>query len=208
MSGIANLTVEQFQEKINCFRQIYVQHWDEWRQALQAKQNVASTFGKILRRWQACRPNTMRRTQQEAQHSPPFLENLLLQSNQHIQALQKFDIRRQASLNWEAHRALELLWNILQDLCYGPAQKGVVAISKAVLLLTEGRVGPASDSNVQRVFFKPINAQHWFDALKRVSEDIMKFGFANQCTLQQATPHAFADLHTGRIYDMALGPRD
>ncbi len=208
MSGIANLTVLEFQNKINGFRQIYVQNWDEWRQALRAQQNVASTFGRILRRWQACRPNTMRRIQQEARHSAPFLENLLLQSNQHIQELQNFDIRLQVSFSWAACKALEQLWNIFQDLCYGPAQKGVVAISKAVLLLTEGRVGPAFDSNIQRVFFKPRNAQQWCDALKRVCEDIMEFEISNQCSLQQATPHHFTDLHSGRIYDMALGPRE
>lgn len=208
MPGIANLTVEQFQNKINGFRQIYVQHWNDWLQALQAQQNVASTFGKILRRWQACRPNKMRRTQQESHHGPPFLEDLLLQSNQHIQALQHFDIRQQATLNSGAHQALEQLWNIFQHLCYGPNQKGIVIISKAVLMLTEGRVGPAFDSNVQRVFFKPLNAQQWFYTLKRVSEDILAFELANQCTLQQATPHGFVHLHSGRIYDMALGPRE
>jgi hypothetical protein len=208
MPGIANMTVAQFQDKINGFRQIYVTHWNVWLQALQAQQNVASTFGQILRRWQACRPNKMRRTQQEAHHSRPFLEDLLLQSNHHIQALQNFDIRKQASLNSEAYHALEQLWNIFQHLCYGPNQKGIVIISKAVLMLTEGRVGPAFDSNLQRVFFKPLNARQWFDALERVSEDILLFELANHCSLQQATPHGFADLNSGRIYDMALGPRE
>jgi hypothetical protein len=207
MSGIAGLSVEQFQEKIRGFKQDYVRDWNTWCHALQAQQNVASKFGETLRRWQACRPNTTRRTQQEAQHGPPFIENLLLQSNQHIHALHNFDIRRQAALNGEACLVLEQLWNIFLNLCYGQAQKGVVVISKAVLLLTEGRVGPAFDSNV-RGRLKIINAQQWFDSLQKVSEDILAFEAANQCTLQEATPPAFAGLHSGRIYDMALGPRE
>jgi hypothetical protein len=213
MPGIAGLTVEQFQDKIRRFDQAYVQDWNAWCQTLRAQQNVASKFGKILRRWQACRPNRMRRTQQEAQHDPPFLENLIVQSNEYIQVLQNFDIRRQASLNREACRALEQLWNIFQNLCYhGRARNGlagVVGISKAVLLLTEGRVGPAFDSNVRGhlQILEPLNAQQWFDSLQNISGDILAFEAANQCTLQEATPQEFVGLHSGRIYDMALGPR-
>jgi len=213
MPGIANLTIEQFQDKIDHFDQAYVRDWNAWCQALRAKQNVASKFGEILRRWQACRPNRMRRTQQEEQHDPPFLENLIVQSTQYIQALQNFDIRRQAALNGEVCLALEQLWNIFQNLSYyGRVRNGlagVVGISKAVLLLTEGRVGPAFDSNVSGhlQIRKPLNAQQWFESLQKVSKDILTFEAANQCTLQTATPQAFACLHSGRIYDMALGPR-
>ena len=208
MAGIAGLTVQQFQDKIMGFYQTYVQDWNSWCQALRTQQNVASMFGQILRRWQACRPNRMRRGQNEAQHDSPFLENLIVQSNQHIHALHNFDIRRQAAFNREVRLALEELWDIFQNLCYGPAQKGVVAISKSVLLLTEGRVGPAFDSNVQRhLLLKPLNAHQWFFSLQEVSKDILAFEASNRCTLQEATPHEFAGLHSGRIYDMALGPR-
>lgn len=219
MPGIAGLTVEQFQQHIRGFKQAYVQHWNDWHLALQAQQNVASTFGQILRLWQACRPNTYRYPQQEAQHAPPFLDNLLVQSNQYIQALQNFDIRHQAALNGKVCRALEQLWNIFQLLSYrSPGGQrnvrnglaGVVGISKAVLLLTEGRVGPAFDKNVKDnlKIREIINAQQWFDSLQKVTKDILSFEAKNQCTLQKATPPAFAGLHSGRIYDMALGPRE
>ncbi|MGA8571777.1 MAG: hypothetical protein ACLP7A_11515 [Desulfobaccales bacterium] len=210
MPGIAGLTVEQFQDKIKHFDQAYVRDWNAWCQALKAQQNVASKFGEILRSWQACRPNRMRRTQQEAQHDPPFLENLIMQSNRYIEALQSFDIRGHAALNDEACRALEQLWNIFQNLSYhGRARNGlagIVGISKAVLLLTEGRVGPAFDSKVRGhlQILNLLNAQQWIDSLQIVSEDILAFEAANQCTLQEAAPQAFADLHSGRIYDMAL----
>lgn len=212
MPGIAHLTVKQFQYKINRFDQTYVQDWNTWFQALKVQQNVASEFGRTLRRWQACRPNRMRRTQQEALHDAPFLEDLIAQSNQFIQVLQNFDIRHKAALNRKACHALEQLWNIFQNLSYhGRARNGragVVGISKAVLLLTEGRVGPALDSKVRghlRIQ-EPLNAQQWIDSLQVVSRDILAFEAKNQCTLQEATPRAFAGLYSGRIYDMALGP--
>ena len=135
-----------------------------------------SKFAETLRRRQACRPNRMRRTQQEAQHDPPFLENLIVQANQCIQALQNFDIRRQFSLNREACRALEQLWNIFQNLCYhGRERNGladVVGISKAVLLLTEGRVGPAFDSNVRGhlQILEPLNASSGLIRFKKYRE--------------------------------------
>lgn len=212
MSGIAGLTVEQFEHKIMGFDQSYVQDWNAWCEALRAQENVSLRFGEILRRWQACRPYRMRLPQGEAKHDSPFLENLIIQSNQYIQALKTFDIGHQAALNGEVRRLLEQLWNIFQNLCCDELRNGlasVVGISKAVLLLTEGRVGPAFDKNIRDnlQILKPLNAQQWFDALKKVSKDIFSFEAKNKCTLQEATPPVFADLHSGRIYDMALGPR-
>ncbi len=177
------LTVEGFQNKINSFSQTYVQHWNKWCQALSAQRNVALAFGDILRKWQACRPNRMRRTRQEAQHGPPFLEDLILQSSRHIQVLHNFDIQEQSALNDEVFWSLEQLWDIFQNLSYRTQGHrnnvrngfaGVVGISKAVLLLTEGRVGPAFDSNVRGHLgiAEPLNAGQWFNALQIVSEDI------------------------------------
>ncbi len=148
---------------------------------------------------------------------PPISENLIVQSNQYIQALQNFDLRCPAALNGRVCRALEQLWNIFRNLSYrsqGPRNvrngfAGIVGISKAVLLLTEGLVGPAFDKNVKSnlKISEPENAQQWFDSLQKVAKDISSFEAKNQCTLQKATPPAFAGLHSGRIYDMALGPR-
>lgn len=212
MPVIARLSVEEFQARINRFDQAYVKDWNEWCRVLQAQQNVANGFGQVLRRWQACRPNRMRRTQQEARHSAPFLEDLIAQSNTYLQLLQSFDIRHQASFNAQARQALTQLWDIFKQLSYyGRARggfAGVVGISKAVLLLTEGRIGPAFDSQVRGHLGiqEPRNAQEWICALRVASQDIEEFERNNQCTLQQATPQAFAELHSGRIYDMALGP--
>lgn len=210
MPGIAHLTVEEFQERINRFAQQYVDDWNGW---LNAQPNArAEQLGVILRRWQACRPNRMRRTQAENLHGAPYLEDLINQAAQHLQALQNFDIRNNASFSPQNCGSLIQLWDIFQNLSYyGRARNGlagVVGISKAILLLTNGRVGPAFDSEVRRHLGlgNIANANEWINALCTASRDIQAFEANNQTTLQHATPHPHARLQSGRIYDMALGP--
>jgi len=85
---------------------------------------------------------------------------------------------------------------------------GVVGISKAVLFLTDGRVGPAFDSEVRKHLgiSEPESAAEWIHALDLANQDIRAFQEANNCTFRQAAPQHFSHLHAGRIYDMALGP--
>jgi hypothetical protein len=212
MPGIANLTIEEFQDRVNRFAAQYVDDWNCW---LNTQPNARSRqLGIVLRRWQACRPNRMRRTQAENQHNAPYLEDLINQAAQHLQALQNFDVRDNASFSNQNCAALTELWNIFQDLSYhGRARNGlagIVGISKAVLLLTDGRVGPAFDSEVRGHLGTGniADANEWIIALRIASRDIQAFEGNNQTTIQQAVPHHHAGLHTGRIYDMALGPGD
>jgi len=212
MPGIANISVEEFQNRINRFDQGYVDDWNNWI-AVQPNDRAAQ-FGAILRKWQACRPNRMRRIRAEQLHIEPYLEDLIGGSAQYWQALQGFDIRLQASFTQQACDSLVHLWGIFQNLSYhGLARNGlagIVGISKAVLLLSKGRVGPAFDSEVRRhLELRSIgNANEWICALQIASRDIQQFEAANQVTLQQAAPQQHAGLYSGRIYDMALGPGD
>lgn len=210
MPGIANLTVGEFQGRINRFAPQYVDDWNCW---LNTQPNARPRqLGIVLRRWQACRPNRMRRTQAENQHGAPYLEDLINQAAQHLQALQNFNIQDNASFSNQSCESLIRLWGIFQHLSYhGRARRGlagVVGISKAVLLLTNGRVGPAFDSEVRgHLGIGSIaNANEWIGALRTASQDIQAFEDNNQTTLQQAVPHHHAGLQSGRIYDMALGP--
>ena len=210
MSGISNNSIQEFQARIAGFKPSYRYDWDEWLTTPMPKR--PHQIGVVLRKWQACRPNSMRRTQADGRHSPPYLEDLIAQSAPHIQALLAFDIRSAASFTLPVCTALSELWVIFEKLSYeGSARNGlagVVGISKAVLLLSEGRVGPAFDSGVREHLdnIKIDNAEEWINALKVVTRDIHTFEVANATTLQLATPD-YAHLHPGRIYDMALGPR-
>ena len=209
MPGITNNTILEFQARIERFDQAYIEDWNEWLRT--PMQNRSYQLGVILRRWQACRPNRMRRTRNEGIHNPPYLENLVTDSTPHIQALQAFDIRLAEAFTEQTREALRELWEIFKQLSYQGRVRGglagVVGISKAVLLLSEGRVGPAFDSEVRRQLnISAINnANDWIEALRVVNQDIIEFEMINNTTLQHAVPN-YAHLHNGRIYDMALGP--
>src|SRR5438105_5296354 len=150
MPGIANLDVAGFHDRILRFNTSYVRGWRLWMSVMQGQRNVGPPLGRVLRRWQACRPNRMRRPQVEAKHDPPYLEDLIADANPSVVALLDFDVRILASFTPPAERALERLWSVFESLSYhGKARNslaGAVGISKAVMLLTEGRVGPAFDS--------------------------------------------------------------
>ena len=153
MPGIRNLTAQEFQERLIRFKKSYVKDWDEWIDSFTNNTDVAYVFGEILRRWQACRPNNMRRSQRENFHEPPYLEHILQQSDTYINSLSTFDLRNDNAFCATTEYSLKKLWDIFTNLSYcGKARNGktgVVGISKAVLLLTEGRVGPAFDSKVR-----------------------------------------------------------
>ncbi len=212
MPGIANLTMSEFRARIERFDPSYLKDWNAWIAVVQQQRSAALEFGRILRSWQACRPNRMRRTWQEAQHEAPFLEDLIAQSQPHLQVLIAFDVGDRTSYTTQVCHALKGLWNVLVDLSYcgkvRQGRAGVVGISKAVLLLTVGRVGPAFDSTVRRQLqiSEPLGAEGWLQALKNVTLDIVAFEQANNCTLQEAAPAEFQGFGSGRIYDMALGP--
>ena len=212
MSGIKNLTIIGFEARINRFDPTYVQDWDSWLNVHPDQQ--AAQFGFVLRKWQACRPNRMRRTKMDNLHEPPYLEDLLTEANPYLRILDDFEIRQSESLSQEKTHALSELWRVFQNLPYqGRAFNGlasVTGISKAVLLLTKGRVGPALDSTVRANLNvgNILTAGHWIDVLKAVNEDIQIFEAKNGITLTMAAPRWAQRLNSGRIYDMALGPGD
>ena len=213
MPGIGNNSVHEFQIRLNSFKRSYVKDWEDWCYKYQnSNEDIPFEFGKILRRWQSCRPNSMRRTRHEMEHGSPYLEDLIAASNDHLDALINFDLTRISTITNRVEIALKYLWDIFENLSYrGRARNGragVVGISKAVLLLSRGCVGPAFDSNVQyNLGIKHIDtADEWIESIKLASRDITNFELANRRSLKEATPDEFRLLNVGRIYDMALGP--
>lgn len=216
-SGIENMDVNQFQKSIEEFDSRYVAHWDLWLQvcATGSKSEKAELFGKILRKWQACRPNRMRRDAASKLHSKPFLDDLIEKANKHLLKLNTFDITQSNSLSDpEIREALSSLWSIFSDLPYSGeshgGRAGIVGISKAIMLLTEGRVGPAFDKFVcNGLGVKKVTQEfdQWIHLLESVNVDIKKFESNNKRRLKDAVPDKFKNLNMGRIYDMALGPR-
>jgi len=107
----------------------------------------------------------------------------------------------------EQEEALTSLWAIFSRLpTSGTAS--CVGITKAVLLLTDGRIGPAFDSQVRRKLGvgRPATCREWLQTLQDIGEDIAAFETSHG-RLAKAVPFRFAQLAYGRLYDMALGPR-
>jgi hypothetical protein len=150
--GIRNLTIDQIRQRIESFDYSYVQDWSTWVTVRRDYpfDHTPPEFGRILRRWQACRPNAMRRCRADATHEAPYLEDLLNDALSAAAALDGFDLSQANPMNEVVENALQELWAIFRNLSYSGRCRnglaGVVGISKAVLLITEGRVGPAFDS--------------------------------------------------------------
>ena len=83
-----------------------------------------------------------------------------------------------------------------------------VGITKAILLLTDGRLGPAFDSQVRKRLgaAQPATSAAWVGILEEIADDIIAYEAANGL-LARLVPPRFAHLAYGRVYDMALGPR-
>jgi len=182
-----------------------VQHWTNWLAAPACAR--PQLFGEILRKWQATRPRAMRRLRTQAKHDPPFLDDLLDQSAAWIGAVGDLDVLRITDRTKRQTDALSELWEIFRRLPIS-GTASCVGISKAILLLTDGRIGPAFDSEVRKKLqiTAPTTCTAWLAALEEVADDIKAFE-AVHGPLKCAVPKQFAHLSYGRLYDMALGPR-
>lgn len=212
MPGIARDTIETFRRKVDSFSSSYVEDWNAFIGTHPSAR--PAELGRVLRRWQACRPNTMRRHAASALHQAPYLDDLISAAAPHVEALSTFDIANSASFETAAFTtALAHLWDVFEQLSYqGRVRNGLagsVGISKAVMLVTSGQVGPAFDSEVRGALKvgKINNFAQWHNALVVVNADIQAFQQANGISFSEAKPPRFAKLNNGRVYDMALGPR-
>jgi len=204
---LRNKTPQQASDDVHSFRLRYVQDWTKWITAPPLLRS--QLFGEILRKWQAVRPRKMRRlrTDTMATHVPPFLDDLLDQSAKPISMLGNLTVLTIAKRSPLQHQALCDLW---QTFCRLPTEgtASCVGITKAILLLTDGRIAPAFDSRVRQELRidPPSTCISWASTLEDVADDIIAFETV-QGSLASAVPKRFAHLAYGRLYDMALGPR-
>lgn len=205
IEAIRGKTPSQVRAAVRGFSRRYVEDWQAW---LRASQDTRlELFGRTLRRWQATRPMAMRRPRGQAQHGPPFLDDLLERAAKPLASLKDLTILTLAYRSPQQDKALTALWDIFACLpTVGLAS--CVGITKAVLLLTDGRIGPAFDSKVrsQLGIGRPATCRDWINVLGGVGDDIAAFE-AIHGPLTEAVPSRFMHLAHGRLYDMALGPR-
>jgi GrpB-like predicted nucleotidyltransferase (UPF0157 family)/mannose-6-phosphate isomerase-like protein (cupin superfamily) len=149
----------------------------------------------------------MRRPRAEASHEPPFIEDLLDAAAPHLETLSDLTVADLATASPQQIEALHSLWAVFSKL----PQRGsasCVGITKAILLVTYGRIGPAFDSIVRKKLGLKRHvksSQEWIDVLRTVSEDIRAFE-KRHGKLTGIVPESIAKYHVGRLYDMVLGP--
>jgi hypothetical protein len=140
-------------------------------------------------------------------HEAPFLDDLLADANEPLRELESLNVAKIKERTTTQHQALNKLWSIFSPLRTSGAAS-CVGITKAILLLTDGRIGPALDSRVRGNLRmpRPTTCSEWLQVLDYIADDIAAFERENG-TLQAVVPIQFAKLEYGRLYDMALGPR-
>jgi hypothetical protein len=160
IKSIRNKTPSQVRADVDGFAARYVQDWDAW--LIAGADTRPELFGRILRKWKATRPRALRRVRMEAQHEAPFLDDLLEAAEEPVRALADLSVSTIAERTPAQNEALNTLWTIFSRL----PTSGVascVGISKAILLLTDGRIGPAFDSQVRMELgvARPVTCSEW-----------------------------------------------
>lgn len=205
IAAIRNKTPAQLRADVSDFAVRYVQDWDSWLSV--SSEGRPTLFGRILRKWQATRPLAMRRLRHEAKHGAPFLDDLLETAEEPLRVVSSCSVLTIAARTPEQDEAFRRLWAVFSQLAVSGGAS-CVGITKAVLLLTEGKIGPALDSRVRGKLGvpRPRNCSEWLAILQDIGEDITAFerGYG---PMAAAVPTGFAKLAHGRLYDMALGPR-
>jgi GrpB-like predicted nucleotidyltransferase (UPF0157 family)/mannose-6-phosphate isomerase-like protein (cupin superfamily) len=205
VSLLREMSPVEVRRKLGEFTASYVLDWENWLQV--ADSDRVSKFAAILRSWQATRPLPMRRPRTEASHDPPHIEDLLEEASQHLEALGDLNVSGLALASSNQIDALHGLWATFSKL----PQRGTascVGITKAIMLLTNGRIGPAFDSTVRkRLGLKDHlkSSEEWIGVLRGISEDIIAFEKLHG-KLAHILPAELAKYHVGRLYDMVLGP--
>jgi len=199
-------TSQQVLDAVAGFAPRYVADWRQWLTASAAHR--PAVFVKTLGKWQATRPRPLRRLRVHGdQHAGPYIEDLLEEAAPHLRKLESVAVGRTKALSQDHQAALEGVWHTFEKLCQD-GTASCVAITKAVLLLSNGRIGPALDSRVRKELGlgHVETASQWADTLDAVSADIQAFE-EKGVSLADAVPQEHRGLELGRLYDMALGPR-
>jgi hypothetical protein len=205
---LRNMTPGDVWAAVDGFSAKYAKDWDDW---LAADRNARpELFGRILRSWQATRPLEMRRLKAEARPGAPPLDELLEAATEPLSALGDLTVLTVPQRTSRQDAALIALWDVFSHLTT-TALASCVGITKAVLLLTDGKIGPALDNQVRMGLgvggpAKFVSCTDWLQVLRGVGDDIAAYESAHG-PLVEAVPPRFAHLEYGRLYDMAIGPR-
>jgi hypothetical protein len=161
---------------------------------------TANHLNKLLRKWSGCRPKSARKDRL----------HLLKLLDTDLKSISHVDLRNIQNISPYERLAISRIWSQLQtQICDAP-KSTAVAPSKAMLILTNGRLGPALDSNARKTLKLPktLNPDEYLSFLCAISEDIAAFEKINApVILEDLVPKKWQPVFIGRVYDMAIGPR-
>ena len=201
---------------LKAFKPRYKQDWRDWMNTLAshplAAPETVAQCRRVLAKWQAVRSTTkgrrVRLTRGLAIAGTRCLDDVLAEALPALKILGQETVRDVPNLSSARRGALLELWDVFSDLpTIGTAR--AVGITKAVKLVTGGRIGPAFDSQVRQHLDlpEPLDGVQWLDALVAVARDIQTFESANGCRLEQLVETEWRPIGIGRAYDMVFGPK-
>jgi hypothetical protein len=201
---LRNLTPDQVTARIRAFSSSYRLDWRNWTNALTHGLESASTmqlFEDVLKKWNSCRKRGGVRQ---------GLALLINNANGPLTELGNTDLRALRRPSDCQRAAIRHLWDLIQPCLCLTKPASEVGISKAIMLLTRGRIGPALDESVRTEFNLPRidDAGTLLAVYGAIAEDLAGFedehGQIDKCFPAEWNGAIPA---IGRIVDMIAGPR-
>jgi hypothetical protein len=189
------------------FSPSYADDWQRWLDTLDANQlgsePIAMEFERIMKRWNALRPRAILRCRAHSSCDGPYLDDIIARADELAYDLRAISVREIRGRTTAQTEILAELWHLFSRLPQ-KGQCGAVGITKAVMLLTSGWVGPALDSRVRASLGvdQPASPEAWVEVLEAVSEDIEAFESEYEVALEQLVPEHLGPVAVGRAYDM------
>ncbi|MHB8808293.1 MAG: hypothetical protein ACYC59_12055 [Anaerolineaceae bacterium] len=209
MNGLSGFeSADQYSQALKNFREKYVKNWDVWLARPLSELNRdgrRNIFINTLKAWGICRcPEGGGIKHDFSLDSFSRLEKISAQ-------LLNYDLRSFTKTD-DVVVQLRDLWIGLNGICE-KKQVNMLIASKAIMLLTDGAIGPAFDSSVMRTIWGIKYSSYdrsfgnWINLLSEVSKDIQDFEVRIVVRMEDAAPKVFVNVKVGRLYDMAFGPR-
>jgi hypothetical protein len=213
---LSRKTPAQVRTDLAAFKERYKEDWRGWllifnQHPLTAPEAVNGCRA-ILVKWQAVRSRTkgrkVRLARPASMRGSRCLDDVLADALPSLKVLARVTVRDIPRLTAVQRAAMIELWNVFRDLpTIGHAN--AVGITKAVKLVTCGRIGPALDSEVRDHLGmpEPRDGAAWLKVLEVVARDIQAFEDANGCQLEELVEPRWQPVEVGRVYDMVFGPK-
>ncbi len=149
ISVIRNKDVKEIRTLIQNFSSRYIQDVKNFS-------NIASEYGlispeasenliRLLKKWQACRPSSVQED----------VLSILKSIHEDYKTIELIDLRNICYATPKEIAAISRIWSILVGKICSNRTIAEVAASKTFLIITNGRIGPALDSNARIVMNLP-----------------------------------------------------